>query len=163
MVRPTLEFNGITGGYTGVGVKTVLPSQASVKITCRLVPHQDPLRIYELLKAHVARITPPTVISELRLIEAGAPAVVIDRDTPAMHAAHAAYTAGWGTAPIFSRGGGSIPVVAVFTEALDAQFVLMPFGDKGGGAHSTNEYAVVAMVHKGIATMLHFFHGLARR
>jgi acetylornithine deacetylase/succinyl-diaminopimelate desuccinylase-like protein len=160
MVRPTLEFNGIYGGYTGIGVKTVLPSTASAKITCRLVAHQDPTRVYELLKAHIARITPPTVTSELRVLEAGAPAVVIDRNTPAMRAVHAAYREGWGVEPIFSRMGGSVPVVAVFQETLNPQFVLMPFGYKGGGAHSTNEYAVIDMLHKGIATMLHFFRGL---
>jgi acetylornithine deacetylase/succinyl-diaminopimelate desuccinylase-like protein len=160
MVRPTLEFNGIYGGYTGIGVKTVLPSTASAKITCRLVAHQDPTRVYELLKAHIARITPPTVTSELRVLEAGAPAVVIDRNTPAMRAVHAAYREGWGVEPIFSRMGGSVPVVAVFQKTLNPQFVLMPFGYKGGGAHSTNEYAVIDMLHKGIATMLHFFRGL---
>lgn len=163
MARPTLEFNGIIGGYTGEGGKTVIPSKASAKITCRLVPHQDPERIFACVRDFIAQITPPTVRAELLYVEEGSPAVVIHRDTPAMQAAHAAYTRGWGVAPIFSRMGGSIPVVSALMQHLDAQTVLMPFGYKGGGAHSTNEYVVLEMFYKGIATMLHFYDEIATR
>lgn len=163
MVRPTLEFNGIIGGYTGEGGKTVIPSRASAKITCRLVPHQDPLHVFEAVRDHINRLTPPTVRAELLYVEDGSPAVVIDRHSEAVRAADAAYRKGWGVAPLYAREGGSIPVVSALMQHLDTQMVLMPFGYKGGGAHSTNEYVVWEMFHKGIDTMLYFYDEIAQR
>ncbi len=159
--RPTLEINGIEGGFYDAGFKTVLPSRAMAKISCRLVPNQDPQRIFDLLKAHLSLITPPTVTAELINLEMGAYGVLLDRKGPAIQAAIAAYEKGWGVKPIFAREGGSVPVVAEFQKHLSAPIVMMPFGYKGGGAHGPNEYVIVDMFHKGIQTMLHFYHEFA--
>ncbi len=158
--RPTLELNGIAGGFYGDGFKTVLPAKAHAKISCRLVPNQNPARIYTLIRDYVAEITPPTVRSELRRLEAGAPGVLIARDTPAMRAAVTAYTKGWGKPPIFMREGGSVPVIAQIQQSLDAQMVLMAFGYKGCRAHGPNEYVYIDMFHKGIDTAIYFMQAV---
>ena len=136
------------------GFKTVIPARASAKLSCRLVPDQDPARIYALLRDHIAACTPPTVSASLRLAGAGAPGIVLPRDTPAMRAAIQAYEHAWGVTPIFNREGGSVPIVAAFRQHLDAPLVLMPFGSKGGGAHGPNEYVPLHMFHRGIAAAI---------
>lgn len=158
--RPTLEFNGVAGGFYGPGFKTVLPAKAIAKISCRLVPDQDPARIFELVRDHIARLTPPTVRADLRLLEAGAPGALFDRDSAGMRAAIQAYTQGWGAAPILTREGGSVPVVTAFEQALNKPIVLMPFGYKGGRAHGPNEYMVLDMFYKGIDTAIYFYQAL---
>lgn len=155
-VRPTLEINGIAGGYAGTGFKTVLPQQAIAKISCRLVPDQDPQQIYACVRDFIMQITPPTVNSELRMLDEGAPAILVERDNPAMRALYTAYERGWGCPPIYFREGGSIPVAAAFQRALNVPMVIMSFGHKAGGAHSTNEHIYLEMFHKGIATAIHF-------
>lgn len=159
--RPTLEFNGISGGFQGEGTKTVIPAQASVKITCRLVPDQDPQHMYALVRDYIQRITPPTVQAELRLSDLGAPGILLDRHTQAMQAAMRAYEQAWGRRPLFSREGGSVPVIAALKQALACPLVIMPFGYKGGGAHSTDEYIYPEMLHKGIHTAIDFYRCLA--
>lgn len=159
--RPTLEFNGISGGFTGDGFKTVIPARASAKLSCRLVPDQDPARIYALVRDYIAAITPPTVQASLRLAGAGAPGIVIPRDTPAMRAAIQAYTYAWGVTPIFNREGGSVPIATAFRQHLGAPLLLMPFGFKGGGAHGPNEYVPLHMFHRGIATAIQFAYEYA--
>ncbi len=159
--RPTLEINGISGGFAGVGFKTVLPAKALAKISCRLVPDQDPQRVYECVRDHIARLTPPTVQSELVALEMGSPGVLLEREGAAMQAAVRAYEQAWGVRPLFSREGGSIPVVSAFQEHLRMPIVLMPFGYKGGGAHGPNEHVYTAMFHKGIDTMLYFYEALS--
>lgn len=159
--RPTLEFNGIFGGFTGPGVKTVLPSKATVKLTCRLVPDQDPDHVLNSIRAFVESLTPPTVTVEFIPGSDRSTGVLFDRDTAAMRAAESAYQRGWGVAPIYAREGGSIPVVEAFQKHLAAPIVLIPFGYKGGGAHSANEYVVLEMFHKGIDTMLYFYEAFA--
>jgi acetylornithine deacetylase/succinyl-diaminopimelate desuccinylase-like protein len=160
--RPTLEFNGIAGGFYGDGFKTVLPSRVRVKISCRIVPDQDPERIAKLVQDHIADLTPATVTTDLRILEMGAPGILFDRNTDAMQAVIEAYKKGWGVKPIFSREGGSVPVVSAFDEHLDAQMVLMPFGYKGCGAHGPNEHVYLEMFNKGIATAIHFYDEFAR-
>ncbi len=155
--RPTLELNGIYGGYTGEGVKTVLPSTAIAKISCRLVPYQDPDHIWECFRTRIQQLTPPSVTVEAVRMEMGAPALIIDRTAPAMQAVTAAYQRAWGVTPLLSREGGSIPVASEFQKHLGAQLVMMPFGYKNGGAHSINENCDLGMVRKGIHTMLHFY------
>jgi acetylornithine deacetylase/succinyl-diaminopimelate desuccinylase-like protein len=161
--RPTLEFNGIGGGFAGEGFKTVLPAKAIAKISCRLVPDQDPQRIFECVRDYIAQLTPPTVKSELVLLEAGAPAILLDRHTPAMQAVAVAYEKSYGKRPIYAREGGSVPVASVMLDKLQKPMVMMPFGYKGGRAHGPNEYAVVEMFYKGIDTALYFYHELAER
>lgn len=158
--RPTMEINGLLSGWTGAGGKTVLPAKAMAKISCRLVANQDPFKIYELVKAYIAQITPPTVQSELTLISAGFPALV-DIKTPEMQAAMRAYERGWGATPIFAREGGSIPVVADFKVELGIPTILMGFGLNTDGAHGPDEHYVIDMFHKGIDTVICFMEELA--
>ncbi len=160
--RPTLEINGMASGFYGEGAKTVLPARALAKISCRLVANQNPQHIYELVRDHVARITPATVHSELRLLHTGEPAFT-DINTPAMRAAVAAYEKGWGAPPIFIRGGGSIPIVADFQSQLGVPVVLLGFGLTGDGAHGPNEHFNVEMFHRGIATAIQFFQEVGQR
>jgi acetylornithine deacetylase/succinyl-diaminopimelate desuccinylase-like protein len=161
--RPTLEFNGIAGGFAGEGFKTVLPAKAIAKISCRLVPDQDPDRIFAAVRQHILRLTPPTVRAELVSMEQGSPALLLDRHTPAMQAVSAAYEKGWGKRPIYAREGGSVPVASVMLQEFQKPMVMMPFGYKGGRAHGPNEYAVIEMFHKGIDTALYFYEELAER
>ncbi len=155
MVRPTLEINGIAGGFFGPGFKTVLPSKAIAKISCRLVPEQDPQRIYQQVCDHITTLTPPTVRTSFTWLD-GAPAVLLALDTPAMQAAIAAYERGWGVRPLLHRAGGSVPVVAGFQHDLQVPLALLGYGYKGGGAHGPNEYAIVDMFYRGIDTTIHF-------
>lgn len=161
--RPTLEINGIAGGYAGEGFKTVLPARAWAKISCRLVPHQAANRVFEQVRDYISQITPGTVTAELRLLEAMGKGFLLDRNTPSMRAAAEAYRRAWDVEPIYTREGGSIPVVSSLEAHHDAPIVLMPFGYKGGGAHGPDEYVVLTMFHKGIAAMLHFYDVLAQQ
>ncbi|MBI5671305.1 MAG: dipeptidase [Chloroflexi bacterium] len=160
--RPTLEINGMAGGFYGAGFKTVLPARAIAKISCRLVANQNPRHIYELVRDYVAMITPPTVRSELRLLQAGEPAFV-DRNTPAMQAAITAYEQGWGKPPVFSREGGSIPVVADFNHKLRLPVILMGFGLNDDGAHGPNEHFSIEMFRRGIQTAIYFYEAIAKQ
>lgn len=160
--RPTLEINGIAGGYAGAGFKTVLPGRALAKISCRLVPNQLSIPIYERLRDFVRQIAPPTVRAELRLLETGDP-VVIDRHTPAMQAAVAAYESVWGKRPFFVREGGSVPVTVVMQQQLGAQMALLPFGYKGCAAHGPNEHVYLDMWYRGIAVMIAFYSEISRQ
>ena len=158
-LRPTLEINGLTGGFTGPGFKTVLPQKAMAKISCRLVAKQNPTRIYELIRDYIAQITPPTVKATLIQLEPGAEAAVLGRHTRAMEAAAEAYTKGWGTRPIFERAGGSIPITYTFQKVAD-EVVIMGFGYKTGQAHGPNENAYVHSLHRGIDTAIHFLQAI---
>jgi acetylornithine deacetylase/succinyl-diaminopimelate desuccinylase-like protein len=160
--RPTLEINGIAGGFYGAGFKTVLPAKAIAKISCRLVANQNPQRIFEQIQDYIAQITPPTVRAELRMLQGAEPALV-ERQIPAMQAAMTAYELGWGARPVFAREGGSIPVVIDFRRTLKLPVVLMGFGLNSDGAHGPNERFMVEMFHKGIATALHFYQEMGKR
>ena len=162
-VRPALEFNGIAGGFYGEGFKTVLPASARAKISCRLVPDQQPEHIFALIQDCVRTLTPPTVRAQLRRVESGAPGILLDRKTIAMQAAASAYEKGWGRRPIFLREGGSVPVVATLQRELEASLVMMPFGYKGCRAHGPNEHVYIDMFHKGIDTAIHFIEELSAR
>jgi acetylornithine deacetylase/succinyl-diaminopimelate desuccinylase-like protein len=159
--RPTLEINGLLSGFTGTGAKTVLPAKAMAKISCRLVANQKAQRIYELLRDHIARITPPTVRSELRLLHSGE-AAFTDIKAPVMQAAIAAYEKGWGHRPIFTRSGGSIPIVADFQNKLGLPVVLLGFG-LGGGAHGPNERFSIEAFQRGILTAMQFYKEVVAR
>jgi acetylornithine deacetylase/succinyl-diaminopimelate desuccinylase-like protein len=158
--RPTMEINGILSGWTGAGSKTVLPATAMAKVSCRLVPNQSPKRIYELVRDYVASITPPTVTSEVKLLNIG-DAVMIDLNEPAMQAAVRAYERGWGKAPQFVREGGSIPIVADFRRELGFPVVLMGYGLNSDGAHGPNERYSIDMFHRGIDTAICFLEEMA--
>ncbi|MFC1959714.1 dipeptidase [Chloroflexota bacterium] len=159
--RPTLEVNGLVSGWTGTGAKTVLPAKALAKISSRLVADQKPAEIYELVKAYVAEITPPTVTSEVRLLHTGS-SVITDRNSAPMKAAMTAYEEGWGAAPAFTRGGGSIPVVADFQNILGVPAILMGFGLPDDGLHAPNEKFTLECFWRGIATSISFMQHVTK-
>ncbi len=158
--RPTLEINGIVSGYILEGSKTVLPGKAMAKVSCRLVPNQNPHRIYQVVSDFVASITPPTVKSEVRLLNVGDP-VLIPRDNPAMQAALRAYARGWGRQPNFRRSGGSIPIVADFRRELGLPVLLMGYGLENDGAHGPDEHFSLDMFQRGIETAICFLEEIS--
>ncbi len=158
--RPTLDVNGIWGGYIQPGAKTVLPSKAFAKISMRLVPDQNHEEISRLIADYFQMIAPPTVTVEVRDLHGGEGAMV-RRDSPAMDAAFRAYTAAFGREPIFMREGGSIPVVATFQKVLGIDTILMGFGLPDDNLHAPNEKLSVSNFHRGIQTSLHFLTHLA--
>lgn len=158
--RPTLDVNGIWGGYMEPGTKTVLPSNAYAKISTRLVPDQDPAEISRLIQRHMKAIAPPTVSVEVRELHLGDGAIV-RRDSPAMQAACRAYAAGFGAEPVFKRTGGSIPVVATLQKELGIEAILMGFGLPDDNLHAPNEKLHLPNFHRGIETAIHFFQFLA--
>ena len=159
--RPTLDVNGLWSGYSGPGPKTIIPAVAGAKISSRLVGNQDPDKIYDLIKRYIELIAPPTVTVEVRLITTGLPAL-IPFDLPEMQAAASAYARGWGYEPIFTRGGGSIPIVADIADLMKIPVVLMGYGLDSDGLHSPNENYTIEMFHRGIETAIVYMDELAR-
>jgi acetylornithine deacetylase/succinyl-diaminopimelate desuccinylase-like protein len=154
--RPTLDVNGIWGGYTGEGAKTVLPSKASAKISMRLVPNQHPDEITELFTKHFISIAPKTVKVKVTAHHGGEPAVT-PTDSKAFKAAAKAFEEVWGKAPIPTRDGGSIPIVALFKKELDLDTVLMGFGLDTDALHSPNEHYGIKNFLIGIETIVAFY------
>ncbi|MCE2789793.1 MAG: dipeptidase [Saprospiraceae bacterium] len=160
-IRPTLEINGIWGGYIGEGAKTVLPSKAFAKISMRLVPNQKSDVITSLFAEHFTRIAPPGVKVEVRPHHGGE-AAVTPSDTPEYQAAAGAMQKSYGKTPIPVRGGGSIPIVALFEKVLQVKTVLMGFGLDSDDIHSPNEHYGVFNFYKGIETIPYFYEEYAR-
>lgn len=159
-IRPTLDVNGIWGGYIGEGAKTVLPSKAFAKISMRLVPDQKSEAITKLFKDHFERIAPPSVKVEVRPHHGGE-AAVTPIDSPAYLAASKAMEETFGKRPIPTRGGGSIPIVALFEAELGLKTVLFGFGLDSDNIHSPNEHYGVFNYFKGISTIPRFFQHYA--
>jgi acetylornithine deacetylase/succinyl-diaminopimelate desuccinylase-like protein len=157
--RPTLEINGMWGGFIGEGFKTVIPAEARAKISCRLVPHQDPEKIRKAITKHLDQVAPPTVSVEVIPLF-GMEAVMVDPDAPAISAAAKAYELGFGAAPVFKREGGGIPIVLGFKEKLNAQVILMGFGLPNDNAHAPNEKIHLPNFYRGICTAIHFMNQL---
>lgn len=155
-IRPTLDVNGIWGGYTGEGSKTVLPSKAYAKISMRLVPNQSSEKIAQLFDAHFNRIAPPYVKVKVTHHHGGEP-VVVPLDFPPMQAAIKAMEKTFGKRPIPTREGGSIPIVAMFEKVLGAKSILMGFGLNSDAIHSPNEHYGLFNYYKGIETLPWFF------
>lgn len=147
--RPTLEVNGIWGGFQGEGVKTVLPSEAHAKITCRLVANQRPERIAQLVKAHVERHTPPGVRVKTTILENGALPYLMPADHPGNLAARDILVEEYGEEPFLARSGGSIPVTAMFLESLGAYTVSFGFALNDERQHSPNEFFRLANFQRG--------------
>ncbi|MGW8301701.1 MAG: dipeptidase [Desulfobacterales bacterium] len=139
-IRPTLEVNGIWGGFQGEGVKTVLPSSAHAKISCRLVPDQDPARIQKLLATHIEKHTPPGVKVALDLNPSTADPYLIPYDHPGNQAAANVHKALFGKEPYYARMGGSIPVCGIFLKELGAYTVNFAFGLKDENVHGPDEF-----------------------
>ncbi len=155
-VRPTLDVNGMWGGYQGEGSKTVLPSQSGAKISMRLVPNQDPSDIAHKIKAYFEANTPRTMKLNFMEMHGGNPSVV-DTDIPAMKAAASAMEGGFGKTPVYVRAGGSIPVVSDFKVELGLDTILMGFGLNSDDLHSPNEKFGMDRFEKGIFTVIRFF------
>ncbi|HWZ13921.1 MAG TPA: dipeptidase [Mucilaginibacter sp.] len=154
--RPTLEVNGIWGGYIGEGAKTVLPSQAHAKISMRLVPNQSSEEITRLFTSHFEKIAPKSVKVKVTPHHGGEP-VVTPTDSVAYRAAQKAIAESFGKEPIPTRGGGSIPIVALFEAELDIKTVLMGFGLDSDALHSPNEKYDIFNYYKGIETIPLFY------
>lgn len=147
--RPTLEVNGMWGGFQGAGVKTVLPSEAHAKITCRLVADQNPTRIAELLEAHIKRVTPPGVRVTVSLKENGAFPYLMPGDHAGNVAARDILVQLYETEPFPARSGGSIPVCGMFLESLGVYTVGFGFGLNDERQHSPNEFFRLSSFERG--------------
>lgn len=155
-IRPTLDVNGIWGGYIGEGAKTVLPSVANAKISMRLVPHQDDAKITKLFEDHFKAIAPPSVKVSVTPHHGGQP-VVTPTDSDAYRAAEKAFEETFNKKPIPLRSGGSIPIVAMFEEVLGLKTLLMGFGLDSDAIHSPNEHYGLWNFYKGIETIMAFY------
>ena len=159
-IRPTLDVNGIWGGYTGEGAKTVIPSKAHAKISMRLVPNQNWEEIGKLFEAHFEKIAPKSVTVEVTTHHGGTP-YVTPIDNIGYRAAHQAYATSFGIEPFPQRGGGSIPIVPLFEEVLGVKSVLMGFGLDTDAIHSPNEHFGLFNFYKGIETIPLFYKNYA--
>lgn len=159
-IRPTLDCNGIWGGYTGEGAKTVLPSKASAKISMRLVPNQVHEEITEIFTKHFLSIAPKSVKVKVTAHHGGAPAVT-PTDSKAFLSASKAFEEVWGKTPIPTRDGGSIPIVALFKKELGLDTVLMGFGLDSDAIHSPNEHFGIKNFLLGIETIVSFYKHFA--
>ncbi len=158
--RPTLDVNGIWGGFAGEGAKTIIPARAGAKVSMRLVPNQRAAAINERFKSFIHSIAPSTVkiqISEMH----GSDPVLIELNQPAMEAAARAIEFGFGKKPVFIREGGSIPIVGLFKEVLDCgSILLLGWGSPDDGAHSPNERFSLEDFHRGICSAAALFYSL---
>jgi acetylornithine deacetylase/succinyl-diaminopimelate desuccinylase-like protein len=160
-IRPTCEVNGLLSGYTGEGAKTVLPAHAMAKVSCRLVPDQDPKRIEMLFDDHVRRLTPPGVTAEVVVLHGGKPwrAKLEGR---LYEAAARALSDAFGRDVTYAGEGGSIPIVSEFERVLDAPVLLMGFGLPGENAHAPDEWMSVENFEKGAEAAARLLAELAR-
>ena len=157
-IRPTLDVNGIWGGYIGEGAKTVLPSKAYAKISMRLVPNQVSDEITKLFEDHFKSIAPDSVKVKVTPHHGGEAAVVAT-DSAAYKAAEQAMEESWGKMPIPTREGGSIPIVALFQEVLELDSILLGFGLDEDAIHSPNESYGLFNYYRGIETIsLYYKH-----
>jgi acetylornithine deacetylase/succinyl-diaminopimelate desuccinylase-like protein len=153
--RPTMEVHGIAGGFTGAGAKTVIPARATAKVSFRLVPNQTPEQVAQAFRSFVAANTPTGCTMEVKVLS-GAPATVVDPGHPAIATAAQAFQDVMGRPTVFTRSGGSIPIVGEFAKHLGIPTVLMGFGLPDDGLHSPNEKFKVANYYTGIVTVAHF-------
>lgn len=157
--RPTLECNGIWGGFTGEGAKTVLPSKASAKISMRLVPDQKSDKVAKLFEKHIKKIAPKSVTVTVRNLHGGE-AAITPIDSPGVMAAVAALEKGFGKKPLYQREGGSIPIVVQFKQILGLDTVLLGFGLPDENAHAPDEFLNLDNFFGGMRTSAHFFNEL---
>lgn len=158
--RPTCDVNGVFGGYSGEGAKTVLPAEACAKVSFRLVPNQDPKKISAAFRAFLAEVCLPGIQREIREFH-NCPAVLTPAESPAVQAAGRAIEQGFGTKPVFIREGGSIPVVTTFHEVLGLDTLLLGWGLPDDNTHSPNEKFCLADFHRGIKASAHLWNELA--
>jgi acetylornithine deacetylase/succinyl-diaminopimelate desuccinylase-like protein len=154
--RPTLEVHGIAGGFTGAGAKTVIPAAATAKVSMRMVPNQDPEKMFQLFSSWVAANTPKGIRTSVRKLSAS-PAVVVNPDHPAIHTAAEAFHEILGKPTVFIRSGGSVPIVGDFARHLGIPTVMMGFGLPDDGLHSPNEKFRLENFYQGTMTVAAFF------
>ena len=138
--RPTIDFNGLWGGFQGEGTKTVTPCEAHLKITARLVPNQDPARIAELIRQHALAHAPAGAEISFSASEHGAHAYAVPRDNQFLVTARAVLEEQYGTPPVIVRSGGSVPITSTFREVLGLDTVTIGFGLPGSKVHAPNEW-----------------------
>lgn len=158
--RPTLDVNGIWGGYTGEGTKTVIPATAHAKISMRLVPDQSPEQIAEIFRSHFESLAPAGARVEVRFLHGGEPGMM-PLDSPSYLAASKAYAHTFGKQPLPMRCGGSIPIVNLFKEQLGLDTIMMGFGLDSDAIHSPNESFGLFNFHRGTETIVWFYHYFA--
>jgi succinyl-diaminopimelate desuccinylase len=158
--RPTLDVNGLWSGYQGEGAKTVLPAKAGAKFSFRLVPNQDPQQVTQGLRALLGRIKPPGIEMEL-LDFHGAPSMVFSLDSPYIEAAARALEHAFGRRPVYTREGGSIPIVSTFHDALGVDMLLLGWGQNDDNAHSPDEKFSLADFYAGIRASARLWQELA--
>jgi acetylornithine deacetylase/succinyl-diaminopimelate desuccinylase-like protein len=154
--RPTFEVHGIAGGFTGPGAKTVIPAKATAKVSIRLVPRQEPEKVVAAFKEWVARNTPKGIRTEVKVLSAS-PGLVVDPDHRAIDVAAKAFGDVFGKQTVFTRSGGSIPIVGDFAKHLGIPTILMGFGLPDDGLHSPNEKYKIENYFLGIMTIAHLF------
>ena len=160
-IRPTLDLNGIWGGYQGEGAKTVLPARAGAKFSCRLVPNQDPDKVRDSVQKMLEELLPPGLKMEV-IHHHGAPGVVVSLDSPYMTAAAEAIGKGFGTKPVFIREGGSIPVVTAFRELLGIDTLLLGWGLDDDNTHSPNEKFSLDDYYRGTKASAHLWQEISK-
>jgi acetylornithine deacetylase/succinyl-diaminopimelate desuccinylase-like protein len=160
--RPTLEVHGIGGGFTAAGAKTVIPAKATAKVSMRMVPNQNPEKILAAYKAFVAVSTPKGITTEVRVLSYG-PAIVVDPAHEAIQVAARSFADVLGRPTVFTRSGGSIPIVGDFATHLHIPTILMGFGLPDDGLHSPNEKYKIENYFTGIKTVAHFFEQYGSR
>jgi acetylornithine deacetylase/succinyl-diaminopimelate desuccinylase-like protein len=153
--RPTLEVHGIAGGFTGAGAKTVIPATATAKVSMRMVPNQDPDKVFEAFSAWVAARTPKGIQTKVRKLSGG-PAVVVNPDHPAIREAANAFEEVMGRPTVFTRSGGSVPIAGDFANHLGIPTVMMGFGLPDDGLHSPNEKFRLENFYLGAQTVAYF-------
>jgi len=158
-MRPTCEVNGLLSGYTGEGAKTVLPSKAMAKVSCRLVPDQDPTEIAKLFRAHVKRVAPKGVTADVQYIHGGKPWRA-ELTGPLYDAARRALAAAFEKPPVIVGEGGSIPVVGDFTDVLKTPVLLVGFGLPGENAHAPDEWISLENFSKGLRAVATLYEEL---
>jgi succinyl-diaminopimelate desuccinylase len=159
--RPTFDISGLWSGYQGEGAKTVLPATAGAKFSFRLVPNQDPAKITAGLKRKLTELCPPGVTFDL-IEHHGAPGVLVPLDSPYIEAAARAIQYAFGRQPVFTREGGSIPIVTSFHQQLKADSLLMGWGQDDDAAHSPNEKFSLADFHRGIKASARLWEELSK-
>jgi acetylornithine deacetylase/succinyl-diaminopimelate desuccinylase-like protein len=160
--RPTCDVNGMFGGYQGPGPKTIVPASATAKITCRLVPNQNPEKLLPALERFLKEKCPPGLRLEFRAFH-GCPGLVFDSESPYRQAARRAVAEAFGAEPVMIREGGSIPVVGTFRDVLGVDTLLLGWGQNSDNLHSPNERFTLADFHRGIRASAHLWSELAKR
>lgn len=155
--RPTFDINGLLSGFTGEGSKTVLPARAMAKISMRLVPDQRPEEIEEKLRAYLTANAPPTVTWELENLSSCLPSIS-ERDSESVRAAMRAFEAVWGKKPVFTRQGGSVPVVGLIQDLLGVESIIMGFGLPDDNLHAPNEKQHLPNLYRGVEAYIHFMY-----